>query len=510
MAQQNNYFLYTVLAFFMVLAVGMGVAWGLAYSDASARDAELAQARTDKERDGKAVRTLNDEKDKLLVLVQGGAGDVEQVVETLTEKINDPRFSNLSSDSKGLEGALDKAGIGRDVEAAAANSRQNDLQELHDELQRTIDSKDSEMQVHRDAREQAELELQQQAATHSEQIDRLNEEFTKMQDTLGNLQTTHDTYVNETSRRVLILENDVREKRESIQTLRRRLFEQEDISFTTADGVIYSVDHVNGHAYVNLGKKDKVRVGTTFSVYVAAHGGIGRRNTKDIKASIEIVGVMGPHLSEAQITRQDLNRPIAKGDPIYSPVFTAGLPVEVAIAGLIDFNGSPGSDRDKLVRLVADQGGRVVVQVGDSGEFISQSGETMSEQEARDSITSSTRFLIIADLGEEASEDTDDEIRLSTYQEIQLNTAKLQLEAENNGVYEIGLATFLEFLGYTRKRTAWRAGHDFHVLLANGAKSRAVRTSIGNRVSAGSLSERFSPRRRPRTVSQGHVTELFK
>ncbi len=525
MAQQNNYFLYTMLSFFMVLAVGMGVAWGMAYSDAAARDAELAQARSEKTDADASVRRLNDEKTALLELIGREGADVGQqnvpdtVVGDITTKIEDPRYSNLSAENKGLEPALDKAVTDRDSQATAANSRQTDLQNKNDELQRTIKSKDAEMQVHQGAREQAELELQQQAAKHSEQIDRFNEEFVKMQDTLENLQTTHDTYVTETNRRVTILESDIREKRAALQALRRELFEQEDISFTTADGVVSSVDHINGHAYVNLGSKDEVRVGTTFSVYVAKHGGIGRRNTRDIKASIEIVGVMGPHLSEAQITRQDLHRPIANGDPIYSPIFTAGLPVEVAIAGLVDFDGSAGSDRATLLRMIVNQGARVAVQVGDAGEFISQNGESMSEEEATDSITSSTRFLIIADLGEEAADDTDDQTRLATYSEIQINTGKLQLEAENHGVYEIGLATFLEFLGYTKKHIAWRRGEHFSLvlngmsrplMLPNGAKSRSVRTSIGNRTSSGTVSELYTTRKRPRTISQGHVSELYK
>lgn len=509
MSQQSNGTLYFILAFFMVLAVGMGVAWAMSSSSATATSEALAQANSDKSEADAAVRRLNEEKATLLNLI-GHGGEVGTVASEIQAKLESPRFNRLTDGATGLEPALDNAGKDRDSQAAAAISRQEDLQQKNDELRRVIESKDAEIQVHKDAREMAELERQKQDAIHAERIDQIQEQFEKLRVTFENAQRAHSTYFTESERRLSFLENDVREKRLAIQALRNKLFKQEDISFATPDGVISSVDQVNGFAYVNLGRKDEVRVGTTFSVYVPAHGGIGRRNTRDIKASIEIVDVMGPHLSEALITHQDLERPIANGDPIYSPIFTAGLPVEVAIAGLIDFDGSPGSDRAELLRMIVDQGARVAVQVSDNGEFITQSGEPMNDEEAENSISEQTRFLIIADLGEDASANTKDETRLATYREIQLKAGRLQQQAENHGVYEISLATFLEFLGYTRKRVAWRAGQSFSVPLVNGAKSRSVDASAGSRVSLGKVSDLYSSRRLPQTTSQGAVSQLYK
>jgi hypothetical protein len=509
MSQQNNGTLYFVLAFFMVLAVGMGVAWAMSSSGATASATALAQATREKSDAEASVRRLNDEKETLLNVI-GLQGEVGAVASEIQEKLNSDRFNKLTDAATGLNPALDNAGTARDIQSAAAISRQVDLQNKNDELQRVRESKDAEIQVHKDAHELAEQERQKQDAKHSERIDEIQEQFEKLRTTFENAQKAHSTYFTEAERRLSFLEGDVRDKRQAIQALRNKLFKQDDISFSTPDGVISSVDQVNGFAYVNLGRKDEVRVGTTFSVYLAANGGIGRRNTRDIKASIEIVSVMGPHLSEAKITEQDLHRPIANGDPVYSPIFTAGLPVEVAIGGLIDFDGSPGSDRDELLRMIVDQGGRVAVQVNDDGEFITQNGETMSDEDAENSISAKTRFLIIADLGETATDDSKDETRLLTYREIQLKTGKLQLQAENHGVYEIGLATFLEFLGYTRKRVAWRAGQEFNARLVNGARSRTVNGSVGQRLSTGVVSGAYAPRRGPRAESQGAVSELFR
>ena len=116
------------------------------------------------------------------------------------------------------------------------------------------------------------------------------------------------------------------------------------------------------------------------------------------------------------------------------------------------------------------------------------------------------RFLVIGDLGKDADEDSKDVTRLKTYAEIQKKTGFLQEQAENHGVYEIGMSAFLEFLGYTKKRTVWRSEQTFvapPVFLANGSKSSSVSSSIGNRESAGQVSPLFSKRKRPNPASQG-------
>jgi hypothetical protein len=511
MSQQKNGLLYTMLAIFMLLAVGMGVAWGLTHSSAKAAQAALVQARSDKGVADTAVRRLQNEKTRLLeVIGREGDQDAETIATELAARLNEERFSTLTEGSKSLELALDKAATDRDMQAGSANQRQVDLRNKIGEMETAIERKNEVITVHQQGREMAEKEMQQQAADHSENIENLNNQFAQLRKDYIGLQEEHDTYVTETDRTVLLLENDNREKREAVRTLRRNLFEKDDVSFATADGLISHVDQISERAHINLGSRDELQVGTTFSVYMSTNNGIGRRDSSDIKASIDVLAIKGPHQAVARITRQDLDRPIASGDPIYSPIFTAGVPVEIAIAGLIDFDGSPGSDRAELLRMITDGGAHMSVQIDDEGNFASRNGETMSQKDASDRISEKTRFLIIADLGKNADENSKDETRLATYREMQLNAGVLQRQAENHGVYEIGLSAFLEFLGYTKKRTVWRAGQTFTSPLANGARSTSVRSSIGNRQSSAVISGLFSKRKRPNTTSQGAVSELYK
>jgi hypothetical protein len=514
MPQQKNGLLYTMLAIFMLLAVGMGVAWGIVQSNATANQANLVKAGNDKGVAENAVRALQNEKNSLLeVIGRKDAQDANAVATELTERLDSDRYSDLSDGAKSMELALDKAATDRDMQAGSANQRQVDLQNKINEMEKAIESKDVEITVHQQGREKAETELQKQVASHSENIKNLNNEFNQLRNDYIGLQEEHDTYVTETDRTVLLLENDNREKREAVRALRRRMFEKDDVSFATADGRISHVDQLSKRAHINLGSKDELQVGTTFSVYMSKNNGIGRRDSSDIKASIEVLAVTGPHLAVVRITRQDLDRPVATGDPIYSPIFTAGVQVEIAIAGLIDFDGSPGSDRSELLRMITDRGARVNVQIDDEGNFVDSNGERMSKIDAGDSISEKTRFLVIGDLGKDADEDSKDQTRLKTYAVIQQNTGFLQEQAENYGVYEIGMSAFLEFLGYTKKRTVWRSGQTFvapQVFLANGSKSSSVSSSIGNRESAGQVSPLFSKRKRPNTASQGAVSGLYK
>lgn len=510
MSQQKNGSIF-LAAFFMVVSVAGGIIWGVSHSKSSASLTELDAARNEATSAKDSVRKLTAEKTALLTLIgREGETNTETVTTEIGTKLSGARLSTLTNGANSLETAVDKAATDRDIQAGAANSRKIDLQNKIAELAETIASKDQEISVHQEGREKAELELQQQAARHRENIVNLRNEFVELQATLRQTQTDFNKELTEARRLNDILREENREKRQAVRSLRRRLFEKDDVSFATADGIVSSVDQISGRVYINLGRKDELQEGTTFSVYMASHNGIGRRNSSDIKASIEVVAISGPHLAEAKITHQDLDRPIAKGDPIYSPIFTVGLPVEVAVAGLIDFDGSPGSDRDELLRMITDRGAIVNVQVNDEGEFMTRSGEPMTEQEASDSITETTRFLVIADLGKNADEDSTNDVRLKTYRQMQKNTGVLQRQAENHGVYEIGLSAFLEFLGYTRKRTAWRAGQTFDAKLANGAKSPSVNTPAGHRVSTGATSARYSNRRQPSPTTQGQVSALYK
>ena len=523
MSQQKNG-LIILSAFFVFLTLLFSVMWYITWSNNTRLQSELDQAKETKTSAEASVRELNDEKDTLRQIIGRPGDDVGRIGDEsgsiagdIAEKLRDPQLSDLTAGATNLETALTKTLNDRDMQAASASSRQIDLQNKIRDLRNDTAAKDAEINVHKNAREQAEKDKAAMEAQHSEELTRINRQFDQMRGNLNELQGEFDTFKTDARLDKELLEEDIREKRAALVAMRSRLLERDDLSFDRADGLVASVDHVRNLAYVNLGYRDELQVGATFSVYKASNSGVGRRNTEDIKASIEIVDVghhLGPHLAEARITSQ--NRPIMIGDPVYSPVFTSGLKVEIAVTGMIDFDGSAGSDRKEFLRMVKSSGARVAVQTSDTGQFVDEDGNSVSDSEAEDRISERTRFLVIADLGESLDEkDSLDQNRKAIYRRIQQNTIRLRDAALEHGVYVVSLSSFLEFLGYSRKRIAWKPGQEFPGRLANGAYSNSVNTvldintALGNRVSTGTTSGKYSGRRRVKQ-STGQTSKLYK
>jgi len=518
MAQQSNALTYIMLAIFMLLAGMLGAVAAIRHSTATKVETELAKVKSDQQDASAALRKAQADVTTLLELVGHEGGDVgspgDQNPNTasgsITQMIQSPRISDGTAAASNLSNALGKVVTERDIQATAATSSKQELQRSNQTLNDMISSKDAELQAKDAALEQKSRELLDQAAAFEEKISNINEAYETLQAEREQVQRDLTELEDRTRNQISILQQDNQEKRQALLKLRSDLFRKEDPSFATADGLISSVDQRQLLAYLNLGYVDRLREGTTFSVYVPDNAGIGRRNTNDIKGKLEVVEIMGPHLSKARITYQDRGRPAAKGDPIYSPIFTAGIPMQVAIAGLIDFNGTPGSDREELLTLIRGNGAHVSVQVSDSGTFITQDGEQMGQQEAVDSVNAKTRFLILGDLGLDRDVNSKDAGRQETYNEIRKATGALQTAAENNGVFEIGLSTFLEFLGYSRKNEVFRTSQTYPRPLANGARSQSVNSTFGNRDSGSAIGGKFAKRRPARLPSLGHVSKLYE
>jgi hypothetical protein len=270
------------------------------------------------------------------------------------------------------------------------------------------------------------------------------------------------------------------------------------ISFVDQDRLI---------CYIDLGVRDELQVGTTFSVYTKSNNGVGRRNTEDVKGKIEVVSLMGPHLAEARIVEQDLGRPVSAEDPIYSPLFTAGQQLEIAVAGLLDFDGNPGSDAEEFRRIVSGARARIAVQTNELGDLVDQDKQSLQPDDLKTKISEKTRFLVVGDTGD--STDTQDPVKQAIYRKIQQNAEKMKESALSNGVYVISLSSFLEFIGYSKKRLAWTPTDPFPARLSNGARSTSVNAGLGSRESSGAISGAYSERRKPNPPSTGAVSGLF-
>ena len=161
-------------------------------------------------------------------------------------------------------------------------------------------------------------------------------------------------------------------------------------SFEVADGIIRWVENSNGMVYINLGSDDKLKERTTFSVYAKDSSGIGK-GQEDIKGSIEVVRIIDAHTAAAKIVDEDLYRPMAQGDQIYSPLWTAGRAERFSFVGAMDLDNDGRSDRGLLHQIVATAGAEIDNEVDDEGNRI-------PPVEEGGAITERTKFLVLGDI----------------------------------------------------------------------------------------------------------------
>lgn len=507
MAAQNNTGMVITLACFVLLSVILGVFTWLTVSHNDQLQAQLND-KTKEATDAAAAYRDQDTQVQVLKTLIGRPGETDEVVAGMqTTMTTLAAAADGSAVQPNLDGALTKTATDRDVQAYSASDRLTQLNQKTQELQQTIERKDAEIKSHQDAAAKSEATLRQKETQHSEELASRQQQIDELREERNQLQAEYNTYKAQKSREIEDLLADISQKRNAIVVLRQKLFEQEDLSFDKADGAISFVDQNKLICFVDLGERDELQIGTTFSVYTKSNNGVGRRNTEDVKGKIEIVSIMGPHLAQARIVQQDLGRPIAALDPIYSPLFSSGQELQVAVAGMLDFDGNPGSDMDEFRRIVNQARAHISVQTNEVGDLIDEDRNALQPDDLKTRITEKTRFLIIGDTGE--SSDTQDPVKQAIYRKIQQNADRMKESALSNGVYVISLGSFLEYIGYSRKRLAWSPTEPFPGKLSNGAKSSSVNAGLGSRESSAAISGAFSSRKKVNATSTGHVSGLY-
>ena len=507
MAAQNNTGMVITLACFVLLSVILGVFTWLTVSHSDQLQAQLNDKTKEASDAASAVRDHDTQIQALKQLI-GRTGETDEVVAGMgTRMAALAAAADGSATEPNLDGALFKTATDRDVQAYSASDRLAQLEQKTLELQQTIQRKDAEIQSHQAAAAKAEDTLRQKETQHSEELSSRQRQIDELREERNQLQAEYNTYKTQKSREIEDLQDDITQKRNAIVVLRQKLFEQEDLSFDKADGEVSFVDQNKLICFVDLGERDELQIGTTFSVYTKSNNGVGRRNTEDVKGKIEVVSIMGPHLSQARIVQQDLGRPIAAQDPIYSPLFSSGQQLEIAVAGMLDFDGNPGSDLEEFRRIVNGARAHISVQTNEVGELIDENRNPLQVDDLKTKITEKTRFLVIGDTGE--GSETEDPIKQTIYRQIQENAEKMKESALSNGVYVISLSSFLEYIGYSRKRLAWSPTDPFPGKLANGARSSSVNAGIGSRESSAAISGTFSGRKKSNATSTGNVSGLF-
>jgi hypothetical protein len=235
-------------------------------------------------------------------------------------------------------------------------------------------------------------------------------------------------------------------------------------TFEVPDGKIVDISPREQLVWINLGHADNIRRQVKFSVH---EHGTSNVMTSHHKGSIEVIKVVGEHMSEARIVEEDTTDPILRGDVIYSPTWTPGRQLRFALAGFMDIDGDGKSDRKEVRNLILSHNGLIDADVDELGNRHGQ-------------LSIDTKYLV---LGDRPTEKTATEA-LAQY-------SAIQDQAHQLGVEKIPLAKLLDMMGYSGSVKA--------VSLGRHARSEDFKATPDRGVvpkSGGSTSEIFKPRTR--------------
>ena len=342
--------------------------------------------------------------------------------------------------------------------SAQRDSISGELTKVRAELLLLQDQHKKEVGVVDDGRKKAEKDLQDLITKKDEEVRSKQKQIDELRVSINEIQTELDNEKLARAQEKKVLDEEIVKLVAINENLRRRFDELTQVSFEVASGEIRWVDNQNGLVWINLGEVDNLPKRLSFSVYHKKHNGVGR-GPNDIKGAIEVTRIIDGHTAEARITKDDLYQPIAKGDPIFTPLWSSGRKENFSIVGLIDLDNDNKSDRQQLHEMIVSAGSAIDNEVDDTGKRIRYTKfptDSIEHDENTPGIDVNTKFLIIAKIPEitEAVKEEDKE-RIERMLK-QLNN--LQKEALLQGVRVVRLNDFLTYIGYQPQRRLFVPG----------------------------------------------------
>lgn len=496
--------LQVTLVIFVLLTLIFAVVAFSFHRELSKQTADAAKAKNDMEAQKKLYGDASAEKTELQTMVGSNlpkvadpngnppdAGTVKEVVRNAIAKAGANSGPNLVDTTEKLQTALATAEANRQ-QLEADLQKQNQAYIALEGRYRAM------AQEHDKAKQQAEAGLQDVIRNRDELLTAKDREIAELRkqynDTQAELQNLEDQRVKE--RKAL---NDHIARLEGINDkLTAELDELKQVSFEVADGLIRKVDNTSKMVWINLGTADHIKPRVTFSVYARDNSGIGR-GSEEIKGKIEVTRVIDGHMSEAKILEEDLYRPMAPGDQIYSPLWSPGRIEKFAVVGTLDLDGDGRSDRELFHQIVATAGAAIDNEVDDNGNRTPP--ETF--------INEQTKFLILGDIPNIALITKPEEKEKA--QKIMEHLKEMRKEARLSGTRIVSLNDFLAYIGYKPKRRLFQPGQERPYNLNQGAHSQEVNAPLEHhRDSSGNVSGAINRNKnKKQDISPGETSKLF-
>jgi hypothetical protein len=463
------------LLFFILLSTGLGVSTYLGFADSDAKEKAVAEekkktAAMEKDKNwyqfqaelyrtamghtqnikNENLVTQRDQFDKGALPMGPDKDEVKTLITTtLDTKLGwDKATNRWKTNYEELVAAEKKA-----KEQAEKLSRDSQAQQVKEK--KRADDADELLAKTKDEHEKQYKELEQKDAAQLAKLLADNQQLEKEKNDLSAMITAKAT-ANEQDK--VLIAKMLKDKDDAIKGLRERVVKSEERiailkkelgrevpADMRMDWKVVKIDSRGETVYINLGSADQVQPRLTFRVH--GIGEDGRPLPKD-KALIEVMSVLGDHLSQARINYVTTPRESPRHDPTHSPVLTGDVLINpgwhpnqkthIAIAGVVDLTGSGHDETEQFVRSL-ERLNVVVDAYLDLRKDFTIKGP---------GITVQTEYLILGDKPEtilgSGGAARDDEIK----KKIAAGMEDMSKQAKENGVRVRSLRQYLEEIGY--------------------------------------------------------------
>jgi hypothetical protein len=492
------------LVFFVMASLILGVVWYLAWKDSqqlradvAQRDADLSELRNSFDNRVAEITALKGLLGYDFDQLGGSADDANTVMGALAADIQ--LFGGQQFAANTLKATLQGMRTGYDNLLAENQTLKDSLNQNQAQLVAVETGANNRVDQFQTSQESSETQLQTQITKHEQEISEKNGEieqwkkdYNLVQSEKEQLRDEYERFRRDSDQRLALLNDQIDHLNDQMQELQK-------VSFEVPDGRIVAVDNTTRTVWIDLGSIDKLRPQVTFSVYTTDHRGIGR-GVEDIKAKIEVTRIMDGHLSEARILDEDLFRPIAEGDPIFTPLWSAGRTEYFAIVGRPDLDEDGDSDWELFREVVENAGAAVDLIVNDEG--------LREPFDAK--LSARTKFLIIGDMDDPAEFSGQPDKQTLATQILDEQKALID-EARLYGIRVVRLNDFLEYIGWKPQQRLWQPGENKEYNLGAGSQSTSVDEVYQDRTSSGQTSELFRQNRAGvQKEADGTTSGLFR
>lgn len=448
------------LVFSVLLNIGMGVATFAGFSEQSALDGKIKEARTSGD-SAKAARNWEqylhlkykayagyqlskDDEDAFARLQKefsaGGLGkgevnkeDEDKNVKKLDDDaqfnpnkntFENPVLRKLNAATELMKAEQKKSAdmkLAIDKSVADSNRRNKNIEEEINKLRELLKAKEGEIVGAKDNKSKEFGELKDAVVTWLKEKEGMIEKSTAKEAELA-----------------AVIEKQKKQINDLTEKYQRTIVKIAPIDMTVhADphGKVLRMDRTGGLVYIDLGFADTVKPQLTFSVFP----GGSQKAKGDPKAKIEVVNVLAAHLSACRVTETaDARDPILANDALFNIAWSPSLKQHISVAGLIDLGGDGSDNTEEFMRGLEKQ--NIVID-----SFMDTKDKEFA---VKGEMTFKTNYLVLGEVPNIDRQLADTDPRLEQAKKVLTRLSEMQNEAGRLGVTIVPARRFMALVGY--------------------------------------------------------------